>query len=189
MVTHALALCLGPRSACASQRCELPVSRTARAAAVAVLIPVPLHPVQAPTTLAVRQTTSEHVCSLSVQLSAGNDDALSQGTRRTATDLHKRGGAFPADDEDDGVWEGGLWCGTRRTVTVIGGVPATMTEAGVDAGMPLVMRVRKMAGCSTIPEGHGPQTRCSTVRPVRIVTQVHGVLHGGAGLTMQRIAM
>jgi len=192
MGTHALALCLGLRSACASQRCKPPVSQTATAAAVALQSPVPLrrpHLVPAPTTLSVHQITNELVCSPSVQLSAASDGALCQGTQRTATGLHKHGVVSPVDGEDDGVWAEELWCGTRRTATVTGsGVPATMIGVGAGANV-LQMRVRKMGVCSTIPGQPGPRTKCGTVRQARTVIQVHGAWHGVTGLTMQRIAM
>lgn len=192
MGTHALALCLGPRSACVSQRSELAVGLIVTTATVAVLSLVPLHPphlVPTHTTLAVHQTTSEHVCSPNVQLSAGRDGVLFQGTLRIATALLKLGVVLLVGGEGGCEWAGGLWLGTRRTVIVTVGVHATMTGPGVNATVSLLMRVRKTGECSMIPGRPAPQTRCDTVRQVRTVTTVRGAQREGAGLTMQRIAM
>lgn len=165
---------------------------TAAAATVIVQIPVPLlHPrlVQARTTLTVCQTENGHVWNLSVQLSAERDGVLCQGTLRTAIDLHKHGAVSQVGDEGSSVWVGGLWFDTRRTVTVTGGAPATVTGMGAGAIMQHVLRVKKIKESSMIPGPLGLQTKCGTVRQVRTVTQVCDAQHGGAGLTMQRIAM
>jgi len=123
-----------------------------------------------------------------VQLLAERDGVLCQGTLKTVIDLHKHVAVSQVGDEGSSVQAGGLQCDTR-TVTVTGGALATVTEVGAGAIVQHLMRVKKMAESSMIPDLLELRTKCGTVKQVRTVTQVCGARLGGAGLIMQRIAM